>query len=348
MSYQYERLPDPGAGLRLHLNENTAGCSERVLAAMRAVTREEAACYPDYTKVQRACAAYFGIAEDRLLLTNGLDEGIHAAAFGFLQRVEDGRAHEAIIVEPAFDMYAACADAAGGRLVHVLPRPGFDFPLEETLSAIGPSTRLIYLASPNNPTGLTIPREALHVVAGRLPEGALLFLDEAYADFGATGFLEDLSRLPNLLVGRTFAKGHGLAAVRAGAVMAAPEVIARLRRIVPPYSVNVFAIAAMLAAVEDHEYLRWYRDQVARSRAAVYAACERLGLEYWRSEANFVLIRVGERARALVGAMALRGVFVRDRSGEPGCAGCLRMSAGVLDHTLRGLAALEEALCAVR
>jgi histidinol-phosphate aminotransferase len=346
MSHQYERLPDPGAGLRLHLNENTAGCSERVLAAMRGVTREQAAFYPDYARVQRAGAAYFGVAEDCLLLTNGLDEGIHAASFAFLQRGDDGGAREAVIVEPAFDMYAACADAAGGRLVHVLPCPGFAFPLEETLSAIGPATRLIFLTSPNNPTGLAIPREALHAIAGRLPEGALLFLDEAYADFARTNFLDDLPRCPNLLVGRTFAKAHGLAAVRAGAVMAAPEVIARLRRVVPPYSVNVFAIAAMLTAIEDREYLHWYREQVERSRAAIYAACDRLGLEYWRSEANFVLIRVGDRTGGLVADMARRGIFVRDRSGEPGCAGCVRMSAGVLEHTVRGLAALEEALCA--
>jgi histidinol-phosphate aminotransferase len=348
MGHQYERLPDPGAGLRLHLNENTAGCSERVLAAMRAVTREQAAFYPDYAAVHRACARYFGVNEDRLLITNGLDEGIHAACFAWLPRGETGARHDAVIVEPAFDMYAACADAAGGRVVQVSPRAGLAFPLDETLAAITPATRLVFLTSPNNPTGLAVPDEAVPAIAARLPAEALLFLDEAYADFARRSFLDDLSSLPNLLVGRTFAKAHGLAAVRAGVVLAAPPVIDRLRRVVPPYSVNVFAVAALLAAVEDRAHLDWYREQVRRSRDRIYALCDRLGLTCWRSEANFVLIRVGESASDVVAAMAARGVFIRDRSGEPGCAGCVRVSAGVVDHTERGLAALEEVLCAAR
>ena len=345
MSHAYERLPDPGAGLRLHLNENTAGCSPRVLEAMRAVTREDAAFYPDYARVHGAVAAYFRVEPARLLLTNGLDEGIHAACFAWLQRGDRGECREVVIVEPAFDMYAACADAAGGRIRHVMPRPGFVFPLEETLGAITRDTRLVFLTSPNNPTGLPVPRPALEAILNHAPPDALVFLDEAYADFADENALGDLPQYPGLLVGRTFAKAHGLAAVRAGAVMAAPPVIQRLHRVLPPYGVNVFAIAGLLAAVEDRAYLDWYRSQVAESRRLIHAFCERRGLHAWPSQANFVLIRVGERSRDVVAAMARRGVFVRDRSKEPGCDGCLRMSAGVIEHTRRGLAALEEALC---
>jgi len=348
MSYAYERLPDPGAGLRLHLNENTAGCSERVLEAMHAVTRADAAFYPDYTRVHEAVAAYFGVEPARLLLTNGLDEGIHAACFAWLQRGDRGERREAVIVEPAFDMYAACADGAGGRIRHVMPGPEFVFPLDETLEAITDDTRLVFLTSPNNPTGLPVPRRALDAILARVPAGAVVFLDEAYADFAEEHLLGDLAKCPGLLVGRTFAKAHGLAAVRAGAVMAAPAVIDRLRRVLPPYGVNVFAIAGLLAAIEDHVYLDWYRAQVIESRRLVHAFCEKHALHAWPSQANFVLIRIGERSRDVVAAMARRGVFVRDRSGEPGCAGCLRMSAGVVEHTLRGLATLEEALCDVR
>jgi histidinol-phosphate aminotransferase len=347
-SHQYERLPDPGEGLRLHLNENTAGCSERVLEAMREVSRLDAAFYPDYTRLHAAVANYFGVDTDHVLVTNGLDEGIHAASFAWLPRGGDGHAREAVIVEPAFDMYAACADAAGGRIVHVMPRDGFEFPAGETLAAITAATRLVFLTSPNNPTGRPVPRDAVAAIMSRLPEGGLVFLDEAYADFAGSNFLGDLARWPQLLIGRTFAKAHGLAAVRAGAVIAAPAVIARLRRVVPPYSVNAFAIAAMLAAVDDREHLAWYCAQVDASRRAIYATCQRLGIHYWPSEANFVLMRIGERSRDVVAAMAARGVFVRDRSGEPGCAGCVRLTAGVVAHTERALAVLEEVVCAER
>ena len=348
MSYAYERLPDPGDGLRLHLNENTAGCSPRVIEALRRLTCEDAAYYPDYTEAHARCAKYLGVADNRVLLVNGLDEGIHAVSFAYLQRGPDGSQRDAVIVEPAFDMYAACASVASARIVEVMPRPDFSFPAEETIDAFTPDTRVVFLTSPNNPTGLPVPRRALEAVLGRLPAEALVFLDEAYADFADEHVLDDLGSHPRLLVGRTFAKAHGLAAVRAGAVMAAPPVIDQLRRVLPPYGVNVFAMAGLLAAVEDHDYLDWYRGQVRESRRLVHAFCERQAIHAWPSQANFVLMRVGERSREVVAAMARRGVFVRDRSSEPGCAGCLRMSAGVVEHTRRGLAALEEALCDVR
>jgi len=348
MTYAYQRLPDPGAGLRLHLNENTGGCSPRVLEAMRAVTREQAAFYPDYGDVVAAAARALGLDEAQVLLTNGLDEGIHLVSNLWLQRGADGVQREAIVVEPAFDMYAACTDGAGGRVVAVPPLPDLAFPLDAVLGAMTPRTRIVFLTSPNNPTGLTIPRAAIHAVARAAPPDAVVFLDEAYVEFGREHFLDDLPRFPNVLVGRTFAKAHGLAAVRVGIVagMAAP--IERLRRVAPPYSLNVFAMAGLKAALEDRAYLRWYTGEVAASKTLVYEACGRLGLQFWPSDANFVLVRMGERAGEVVDALARRGVFVRDRSGEPGCGGCVRITAGVVQHTRRCLEALEEVLCGER
>ncbi len=345
MSFEYERLPDPGEGLRLHLNENTAGCSPRVLDALARLTREDCAFYPDYTDVTRRVAHSLGVDAEWTLLLNGLDEGLHLAALCTLPRGPSGEQHEAIVVEPAFDMYAACADAAGGRVVTVAPRADFSFPLDEVLAAITPRTRLVYLTSPNNPTGLTIPRDMVAAVARRLPGDALVLLDEAYVEFAREQAPDLLPSTPNLVIGRTFAKAQGLAAVRAGAAVAQPAVIRRLRRIAPPYSVNVFAATAIVAALEDHEYLAWYRDQVARSRELVYDCCRRLQLDYWPSEANFVLVRVGAGAAELVRALARRRIFIRDRTTQPGCAGCVRITAGVVEHTARCVAAIEEVLC---
>jgi histidinol-phosphate aminotransferase len=342
MSTPYERPPDPGPGLRLHLNENTAGCSPRVLAAMRAVTREEAAFYPDYTAAHRALAVHLGVNEGQVLLTNGLDEGIHAVSFACLLRDERGRPKEAVIVEPAFDMYAACAHAANGRIVTVAPGPELALPRDAVLDVVSDRTGVVFLTSPNNPSGLVVPPQAIRDIAARLPSHAVLFLDEAYADFTGETRLGDLARISNLVIGRTFAKAHGLAAVRLGAVIAAPSIINRLRQVVPPYSVNVFAVAALTAALEDREYLEWYRAQVVASRGLVYAWARRRGVHFWPSEANFVLLRVGERASALVEGLSARGIFVRDRSRQRGCEGCIRISTGVAEHTERCLEALEE------
>jgi Aminotransferase class I and II len=108
----------------------------------------------------------------------------------------------------------AWTETTGGRVVSVAPLPDFVFPLDKTLAAITPQTRLIFLTSPGNPTGMVVPRQALHAIARRLPAGALLMLDEAYADFSNEHFLDELPRWPNVVVGRTFSKSHGLGGVR--------------------------------------------------------------------------------------------------------------------------------------
>jgi histidinol-phosphate aminotransferase len=348
MSYEYERLPDPGEGLRLHLNENTGGCSPRVIEALRRLTCEDAAYYPDYAEAHERCAASLGVGPEHVLLVNGLDEGIHAVSYAFLQRAEDGTRHEAVIVEPAFDMYAACASVASARIVEVMPRPDFSFPLDETIAAITSATRVVYLTSPNNPTGVAISREDIGRVALSMPPGGVVFLDEAYVDFARESFLDVLGDWANVVIGRTFAKAQGLAAIRAGCVIASQRVIDRLRPFVPPYSINVFARTAIVVALDDRDHLAWYRDQVAASRQLVYAMCDRLGLTFWPSEANFVLIRVGDGARALVKALAERRIFIRDRSNQPGCEGCVRVTTGVMAHTQQCIDAMEEILCGAR
>jgi histidinol-phosphate aminotransferase len=338
----YQRVPDPGDGLRLHLNENTAGCSPLVLDAIRAIEATRIAVYPDYTDATRECAEAIGVPPDWVALVNGLDEGIWAAA-GACIRAGD-REVEAIVPEPAFDMYAACVDAAGGRVVAIPPGPELAFPTGAVLAAVRPLTRLVFLCSPNNPTGVAIPAETVSRISRALPAGALLFLDEAYVDFGAESFVARLDAHANVVVGRTFAKAHGLAALRAGCVIAQPAAIRFLQRVIPPYSLNICAVEGMRAALRDTRHRAWYCRQVAESRELLYDACARHGLRYWPSEANFVLVRVGEGARRLVDGLAARGIHIRDRTTEPGCAGCVRITTGVVEHTRRCIAAMEELL----
>jgi len=350
LSGEYQRPFAEAGGLRLHLNENTGGCSPRVLDAIRALDAGEIAFYPEYDEVVRETAVYLGVPPDWTLLVNGLDEGILAATVAAAQahviRGGGGERPESIVPQPAFDMYGVCTGAVGGVVVDVAPRRDLAFPLAGVLDAIRPATRLVFVTSPNNPTGVRVTLDDIARVAGAVPAGALVFVDEAYHDFCGDTAVPLLADHPNVVVGRTFAKGHGLAALRAGCVIARPATLAPLRRVVPPYSLNVCAAAGLRAALRDTGHLRAYIEQVRTSRDLVYAACRRIGLEYWESGANFVLVRVGERAGALVEQLAARGIFVRDRTGDPGCAGCVRMTAGVVEHTERCLAAMEEILCA--
>ena len=121
-----------------------------------------------------------------------------------------------------------------------------------------------------------------------------------------------------------------------------------IRRAVPVYSVNIAAAVAVRAALGDPDHLNDYLRQVAESKAMLYAACDRLGLAYWKSAANFVLVCAGGRTDGLVNGAFARGVYIRDRSNEPGCAGCIRIATGVVEHTRRCIAVIEEVLCAAR
>ena len=344
MSFEYERVATPASGLRLHLNENTAGCSPAVIDAIRALTREQIAEYPDYEAVNDAAAARLNVSTDSLLLTNGLDEGILVASMVAL-RATGGDA-EGIVVVPAFDMYAACTDALGGRVIQVPLGREFEFPVERVLAAVTERTRIVWLTNPNNPTGQSIRREAIARIAAAAPSHALVFVDEAYADFGGSTLIGGalLRQHPKVIVGRTFAKAYGLAGIRAGAVIGDPDTIQTLRRVAPPYGLNVCAAAALPPAFRDRAYYNWYVAQVVESREMLYAALERLGVRYWTSNANFVLARFEGGSSTIASALAARGVHVRDRSNDPGCENCLRITAGVVEHTRQFLAALEAVL----
>jgi histidinol-phosphate aminotransferase len=344
VSYQ---APGAGAALRLHYNENTAGCSPRVLEALASMTRMDVGAYPDVGPITDKTARYLEIDPSRILLTNGLDEGIQATAtWAARTLVGTGRRPEAIVVEPAFEMYGEFASMVGARVVAIEPEPDFAFPLDALRRAISPDTRAVFLTDPNNPTGLGVPAGVAAFVAEAAPE-ALVFVDEAYADFsGRTLIGPSLDAHPNLIIGRTFAKGHGLAGLRIGAVVGHPATIATLRALVPPFSVNSAAIRALDVALDDRAYLEWYVQESAASRELVYAFCRRFGLPFWPSEGNFVLIRVGAVTASVVERLERRGISLRDKSAAPGCAGCIRFTAGVVAHTVQALQALEDCLAA--
>lgn len=349
MTLMYEKLATPSSGLRLHLNENTGGCSPAVIDALRGLTTDDAAFYPDYSGAIAATAGRLGVPASHVLLTNGLDEGIFAAA---LTALRDGGAAdplEAVVIVPAFDMYAGCARAAGGRVVNVPLGAEFAFPLEETIAAITPATRVIFITTPHNPTGMSVPPDTVLAVAAAA-SGALVFVDEAYIDFGGETLVDRglLDATPNLVVGRTFSKAYGLAGLRLGAVAAAPATLERLRACVPPYSINAAVTVALPAALGDTGHYQGYLAEVRESKRLLYAAFDRLGVRYWPSEANFVLARFDGRADVVVAALKSRGIYVRNRSSDPGCNGCVRITAGMVSHTQACLAVIEEVLCDAR
>jgi histidinol-phosphate aminotransferase len=352
-------MPNLGPGLRLHLNENTGGCSPAVLAAIRRTTAEDVAVYPDYEAAVRETAAHWGVDPDWLVLTNGLDDGLLLTAIGYLMPrapealvalgalpvVPSGQT-EQVVVLPTFEPYLINAKALGARSVAIPSGPDFAFPLAAVLSAITPNTRLVIVNTPHNPSGRPVSEADLRAVIDRAAH-AVVFIDEAYHDFHGVSFLPFVREFPNVMVGRTFSKAYGMAGIRAGVVLAPPALLAPLRYVMPLFNLNGVAVAAMRAAVADVDHLRWFVAQVRESKTLLYDALTRLGLPFWTSEANFVLVNAGERCREVVAGMIARGVLVRDRSKEHGCAGCFRISVGPVEHTRTAIAALED-VCAKR
>ena len=329
-------------GLRLDFNENTEGCSPRVLASIREVTADDLARYPEREPVEAIAAAHLGLPPEQVLLTNGVDEGIHLLCEAYLEPQD-----EVMVVTPTFSMYEIFAEATGANVIRVQCGEDLRFPLEKVMSQITPATKLIAVASPNNPTGGVASREQVLAIAKSAPDAALL-VDEAYYDFHGKTVIADVGAVPNLFVARTFSKAYGLAGLRIGILAGPREQMPMVRRVSSPYSVNAVALLALPTALADGEFIASYVAQVKSGRTKLEHDLTRAGITWWPSEANFVLIRIGERHRDFVTAMRQRGILVRDRSSDPGCEGCVRITLGTTGQTERLLVALREVVAELK
>lgn len=352
-------MPNLGPGLRLHLNENTAGCSPRVLDAIRRVTADDVATYPDYEAAVRETAAHLEVDPDWVILTNGLDEGLLLTAIGYLTPrapdalvalgatpVASNGQTEQIVALPTFEPYLINAKALGARTVAIPSDADFAFPLQKVLAAITPNTRLVLINTPHNPSGRPVAEADIRAVIAAAPH-AIVFIDEAYHDFQGVNYLRFTREFENVIVGRTFSKAYGLAGIRIGVVIARPELLEPLRYVMPLFNLNSVAVAALRASIADPGFMAWYVGQARESKGLLYDALTRLGLPHWKSETNFVLVNFGDRLGEMVTGLRAKGVHVRDRSKEHGCAGCVRITVGPVEHTRTAVAALEE-LCAKR
>ena len=324
--------------LRLDFNENTLAPSPRVLAKLRELTAEGLTVYPEREPVERVVAASLGLDSQQIILTNGVDEAIHLVACAFLDEGD-----EALICTPTFFMYDVSISMMTSRLIRVQTDDTLAFPYERFLAAITPRTRLIIVASPNNPTGSVVSREHLLAIAAAAPH-AVLMVDEAYFHFFGETVLADIANVANLVVARTFSKAYGLASLRIGMLAANPTLIGYLRKVSSPYNVNGVALAVLPEAVADQSYIDSYTLQVHQGRERMQAALQDLGVRTWPSAANFVLMDIGPRHKEFCTAMRGHGVLLRDRSSDPGCEGYVRITIGTKEHVTLGIEALRSSL----
>lgn len=326
------------SGVRLDFNENTFACSPKVLETLGRISRADLTKYPEREPVERLVASRLGLDPAQVLLTNGVDEAIHVLCQTYLDAGD-----EFLLPVPTYSMYEVYGSSTEATVVCVQATDDFSFPLDALLNKITPATKLIAIANPNSPTGRAVPREAIVRVIENAPH-AMVLVDEAYYHFYGQTVLDLIEQAPNLVVARTFSKAYGLAGLRLGMLAAHATQMRWMRRMISPYSVNGLALACLPPAIEDDLYLKWYVDEVLQGRRLFVEALKRLGPSYWPSEANFVLVKIGAKHKEFTAAMHHRNVLVRDRSNDPGCNGCVRITIGTLEHTAIGVKALEEAL----
>jgi histidinol-phosphate aminotransferase len=324
--------------LRLDFNENTFGPSPRVMERLRAVTAEGLTKYPEREPAERAVAKHFGLQAEQVLLTNGVDEAIHLMCCAFLE-VED----EALIATPSFFMYDVSVQMMTPHLRKVQSDATLEFPFERFMAAITERTKLIIVASPNNPTGAVVSREHLLAIAAAAPR-AVLMVDEAYYHFDGASVISELANVPNLIVARTFSKAYGLANLRIGMLAGNAELLKYVRKVSSPYNVNGMALDCLPVALADEGYVAWYSEQVRAGREQMMNGLREVGVPFFPSHANFVLMNIGPKHKELVQAMRANGVLLRDRSTDPGCDGFVRITIGLEEHVSRGLAALKVSL----
>jgi histidinol-phosphate aminotransferase len=334
-------------GLSLDLNESMAGCSPRVLARLHSLSAADVSLYPQREAGERLVANFLGIEPEQVLLTNGMDEALSLVFTSYL-----GPKDELLFADPTFVMYPTLGEALGAQVVRLQSGEDLALPTADFLARISPRTRVIAIANPNNPTGLAASRVELLKIAESAPDAAVV-IDEAYFEFCGAALtcrtmIPDLARHPNLFVARTFSKAYGLAGLRLGVLTGAAEQIDYLRRLSLPFNVNSVVLACLEEALADRSFVSEHVAQVKRGRERLAQLFDELGLRFWPSQTNFVLVRVGAKTKAFVESMQRRGILVRDSSANPGCDGCVRITVGTPEQMDGVLQAIRKAIAGLR
>lgn len=322
--------------LRLDFNENTVGCSPRVLSALRdCLTSGGLTIYPEYEEAKNELAAFFGVSPGALLFTNGTDEAIQVLVNTYVDAGDD-----VLLLRPSYAMYRFYSEVAGAAIRELDYRAeDLAFPLDELLEAISPGTRAILIANPNNPTGSGVDLDGIERILKAAGAAAVL-IDEAYFEFCGVTALPLIERYPNLFVSRTFSKVYGMAAMRMGCLLSQPANVSYLHKAQSPYSVNSLAVIAAREAIRDQGYIQNYVAEVHAARGLLRAGLDELKIPYYPSQANFVLMRIGPRAIEVRDRLREKGVLVRDRSYE--LEGCVRVTVGTREQVRRFLSELKE------
>jgi histidinol-phosphate aminotransferase len=332
---------DPSEIDKLASNENSLGPSPTAVEAMRS-SAVDMHRYPDggAFHLKRALAEHLAVSPETILPGNGSNELIELLGHSFLNPGAG-----IVMADRAFVVYRLVAALFNAPVVTV-PMRDWTHDLPAMADAVTSSTRLVFVSNPNNPTGTMVGGEALDALLDRLPDHAILCVDEAYVELLPQEKQPDTLRYVRegrrVVVLRTFSKAYGLAGLRLGYALAPPECIRLMNRTRQPFNVNAMALAGACAALEDNGHVARTRELVERGRVYIEDACRSLGLPTVPSVTNFMLIEV-EAGRQVCEALQREGVIVRPMDGY-GLPSHVRVTVGTDAENARFVAALRRVL----
>ncbi|MFQ5815549.1 MAG: histidinol-phosphate transaminase [Candidatus Hydrothermarchaeaceae archaeon] len=332
-----ESVPKGVKAVKLASNENPLGPSNKVLATLRGIEKSAVNIYPDSMgrKLRSAISKYVGVKEDSIIIGNGSDEALELAVKVFLNRGE-----KAVIPVPTFSLYENIVKVYSGEPVYVPLTTDFEYDVKRIINAVDEGTKMVFVCSPNNPTGSVMPSEDLKHL---LEEEIVVILDEAYAEFADESNAKLVNEYENLVVLRTFSKAFGLAGLRVGYAIADEKVAAFMDKVRLPFSVNTLAQAAALASLEDAEHLEKSVFLARTGRDHLYRELSKIqSIKVFPSQGNFLLVNTPKRPD-VTAALLEKGIIARDCSGFRGLnSEYFRVSIGTEEENELLLGALKK------
>lgn len=332
---------------KLSSNENPIGCSPKALKAVQEAA-QNLHIYPDRTgdRLQDALAEFYNheLSSDNFVPTNSGSETIEFIARGFMKE-----GLECIVSNPSFMPYTMFSGWNGAKVIDIpLCYPTYEIDVEGILNAVNENTRLIFITSPNNPTGTYIPKAKIDQLMDNIPPHVIVVLDEVYYHFAdAADFTTALPYVKagkNIIAVNSFSKTYGLAALRIGYLYTTPEIASYLRRLYRPFLINIIGLNAGIAALSDSAFINETVSIVQTERPRFYELFEELGIEYWPTQANFVLFKSPIQPQIMVEELLEQsGVMVREADGF-GAPGCIRVTIGTADANDAFFAGMREAV----
>jgi histidinol-phosphate aminotransferase len=326
------------AALKLDWNESTIPPSPVVLDRLSAfLATGTLNWYADPTAraLRQQLSKYTGRPVSQIQVFNGSDSALDHVARAFVTSGD-----HVVICSPCYDNFRVFVAALGADVEHVLAPSPFTAHVRGLVGHIRPTTRLVYVCNPNNPTGRMYTLRQIETILRHLT-GGVMVVDEAYFEFAGVTTASLLDRYENLVITRSFSKAFSLAGVRCGYALATERLARYVNRLRNGKDVNAFAQIAALASLDDLPYMRAYVDEVRRSRAWLVKHLRTRGYAVVSSPANFILVKVDAPAQ-LLEQLKAKGIYIRDRSYLPQLDHCVRVTVGTRDHCRRFLAVLDE------